>query len=165
MRIVLQSTLILLLSLTLYPGSAQYLHFNKLNHRVYANYKVGDSIAFTLKETGDRFDGTILGFTDSTIVFKYYEFSLDEIGSIYVDEKIASHYMFKYKVHRVLFMAGAGILLLDTFNNWEVSKRAWKTGGTLIGASLVYMLITRRRLPIDERHTLTIIHTPIQSDP
>jgi hypothetical protein len=138
---------------------AQYLHFNKLNHRVYANYKVGENITFKLKGTDERFNGQILGITDSTIVFEYYEFSPDEIAAIYIDEKIMSHYMFKFKWYRILIFTGIGYPMLETVNSGKTDSETIRQGLLMIGAGIFIRLIMRDQLPIDERHTLTIIHS------
>lgn len=149
-------------TIILHSSGAQYLHYNKLGHRMQANYKVGDPIKFTLKETGEPFKGQIINFTDSTIVFKYYEFKPEEIESIYIDEKIMSSYMLKYKWHRVLIMAGIGYPLLETMNYGYFNQKAFLTGAFMVQAGLLIRLMLRKKLPINERYTLTIVHSSNQ---
>ena len=110
----------------------QFLHYNKLGHRMQANYKINDEITFDLKETGDIYSGIITGFTDSTIVFKNYEFRPDEISHVYVDSKIVSNYMFKYKWPRIFIVSGLGYTGLELLNYGTVN------GGTIFeGLALV----------------------------
>lgn len=147
------------------PLHGQFLYFNKKGHRLQAKYKTGDEIGFMLKENDAPYKGQILGFTDSTIVFKNYQFGLDEIKSIKVDEKIASNYMLKYKWHRILIMIGVGYPLIEAVNNQRINRQASFNGLLMIQAGLLIKLMLREYLPLNDKYQLTIIRSVNQSSP
>ncbi|MFT4738038.1 MAG: hypothetical protein ACI8QD_001932 [Cyclobacteriaceae bacterium] len=142
--------------LTAVVCQAQMLHFNKLNHRAYANYRVGDEVTFLL-ENGDPFHGMILEFGDSTIVFEFYDIHLKEIKGIFIDHKISSHYLLKYSWYRVMTIIGIGYPAIDLLNTGSLDQRVWLNGAIFTASGIIGNLLTKDWVPINQRHSLTII--------
>lgn len=154
---------ILISALSTLPLHGQYLHFSKKGHRLQVKYKIGDEIGFKLKENDVPYQGQILGFTDSTIVFKNYQFSIKEIQSIRVDQKIQSNYILKYNVSRVLIMVGVGLPIIEAVNNQRINRQVTFNGMLMIQAGLLMKLMLREYLPLNEKYSLTIIRSANQS--
>lgn len=67
----------------------------KRNKNKNAYYKPGDVIAFTINGDKGKISGEILDFKDEAIIFKGFEIQVEEISSLYIDEK--TRWWLRYK--------------------------------------------------------------------
>lgn len=125
----------------------QMLVFKKSRNRL-AYYEKGDVISYRLKGDRTKLTGHIEGFDGGKILFRYHTVDPSEISHIYVDEKTRIWFAFRYKYERLLLIAGAGYLLLDTFNTGELTKETKVISASLVGAGLLarFLIIDRFRI-------------------
>lgn len=142
-------------------GSAQTkaLHFSIIGKRVKAIYKTGDEFSFRLKGGNADITSTILDFSDSTIVFQYYQVKISEIDKVRADEKIRSWYMLKYKYDKAFTVAGVGFLALDVANTGDFNRNTLITSGSLILAGVLARIVVKKWIKLNYRRRLTIINT------
>ncbi len=131
------------------------LMLQKRNRHKNAYYKVGDEISFRVKGSKSRMTSQIVGFRDSTILFSDYEVDLNQISSIYIDDK--TKWWLRYKIEQLFFLAGSAYLLVDILNNKQLSKETAIIGGTSIGIGLLARLIIGNRIKLKGRTRLRII--------
>lgn len=92
---------------------------------------------------------------DSIIVFKGFKLNVDEISSLYIDEK--TRWWLRYKVQQLSLIAGGGYLLLNLINNGEISEDDLIISGTLIGVGLIAKFLIGNRIKIKGRTKLRIV--------
>lgn len=101
-------------------GQQTLLMLQKKNKNKNAYYKSGDEISFIINESKRRISGEILELKDSAIVFHGFEVRVDEISSLYIDEK--TKWWLRYKIEQLGLIAGVGYLAIDLINSGEISR-------------------------------------------
>lgn len=127
----------------------------KKNRNKNAYYKPGDDLSFRIKGNKSKITGEIIGFRDSTIVFRRFEADLDQISSIYIDEK--TRWWLRYKVEQMCLLAGSGYLVLDVINHGHLSKETAIISGITIGVGLLARLIIGKRIKLKGKTKLKLI--------
>lgn len=117
-------------------------------------YRPGDDISFRLKGNKRKISGEILELTDGVIVFHGFKVQVDEISSLYIDEK--TKWWLRYKIEQLGLMAGVAYLALDLLNNGQINKETVVISGTLIGVGLIGKLLIGNRIKIRGRTKLRI---------
>jgi len=123
------------------------------NKNVY--YKPGDEITFRLNGNKRKISGEIVDFKDSVIVFRGFEVRVNEISSLYIDEK--TRWWLRYKIEQLSLIVGGGYLLLDIIKTGELNKNTLIVSGTLIGVGLIAKAIIGNRIKIKGRTKLRIV--------
>ena len=136
-------------------GQQTLLMLQKKNKNKNAYYKQGDEISFRINGSKSRITGEIIGFKDSVIVFNGFEVKVDDISSLYIDEK--TKWWLRFKVEQLSLIVGGGYLLLDFINTGELTKETLIISGTLIGAGLIAKVLIGNRIPIRGRTKLRIL--------
>jgi hypothetical protein len=132
-----------------------FLLLQHKNHNKSVYYKRGDKISFRTTASKKRITGEILDLKDSVIVFKGFVVSVNEIASLYIDEK--TKWWLRYKVEQLCLMAGGGYLLLNILNGEEISPDTWIISGSLIGVGLMAKILIGNRIKIKGSTKLRIV--------
>ena len=141
-------------------GQEPYLLFTKLGHRLKVKYQKGDEIEFYMNDK-DRVWGKIESFEgDSVIVIRKGRFNVNEIAKIKVDNRIGSHFMFKYKFQRTFTIAALGYLGIDWINNGDLSRETLATSLILLSTGNLIGVIVGNKIKIKGRYRLRIIDSP-----
>ena len=127
----------------------------KKNKNKNAYYKPGDEISFRLNGSKRKKTGVILELKDSVIVFHGFEVRVNEISSLYIDEK--TKWWLRYKVEQLGLIAGIGYLTLDLINSGQLSSETLVISGSLIGVGLLGKLLIGNRIKIRGRTKLRIL--------
>ena len=136
-------------------GQQTFLMLQKKNKNKNAYYKPGDEISFRLNGSKRKKTGVILELKDNVIVFHGFEVRMNEISSLYIDEK--TKWWLRYKVEQVGLITGIGYLTLYLLNNGQVSSETLVISGSLIGVGLVGKLLIGNRIKIRGRTKLHIL--------
>lgn len=147
--------LILLLATTNCFGQ-NTLMFRKNRHKI-AYYKVGDEISVQLKGSKEKFSGKIEGFEDSLIVFKYHSINPGDIAAIYVDDKIRSWFILRYKYEKIFLFTGIAYLLVDVANAERLRQETAVIGGSIITAGLLAKFLVSKKIKIKGNRKLLIL--------
>jgi hypothetical protein len=150
----------LLLTSTTCLGQQLHLKIGKYRTAV---YEPGDTISFRLHDEKFSVTDRIIGFGDSNIIFPGYEIHPGRISHVYVDGKIRSLYLLKYKYKKIFLISGSGYLALDWINNGDVPRETYVVSGVLVGAGLLAMLLIDNKIKVKGNRTLSITttHQPI----
>ena len=92
---------------------------------------------------------------DSVIVFHGFEVRVDEISSLYIDEK--TKWWLRYKVEQIGLIAGIGYLTLDFINSGQINRETLVISGVFIGVGLIGKLLIGNRIEIRGRTKLRIL--------
>ena len=136
-------------------GQRTFLMLQKKNKNKNAYYKPGDEISFRLNGSKRKKTGVILELKDSVIVFHGFEVRVNEISSLYIDEK--TKWWLRYKVEQLGLIAGIGYLTLDLINSGQLSSETLVISGSLIGVGLLGKLLIGNRIKIRGRTKLRIL--------
>lgn len=136
-------------------GQGTLLMLQKKNKNKNAYYKPGDEISFRKNGSKSQITGEILDLKDSVIVFQEFEARVDEISSLYIDEK--TRWWLRYKIEQIGLIAGVGYLALDFINNGEIIRETLVISGTLIGVGIIGKLLIGNRIKIKGRTKLRIL--------
>lgn len=136
-------------------GQRTLLMLQKKNKNKNAYYKLGDEISFRIEGSKRKISGEILDLKDSVIVFHGFEVRVDEISSLYIDEK--TKWWLRYKVEQIGLIAGGGYLVLDLINTGQFNKETLVISGSLIGVGLIGKLLIGNRIKIKGRTKLRIL--------
>ena len=136
-------------------GQRTLLMLQKRNKNKNAYYKPGDVISFTINGDKGKISGEILDFKDEAIIFKGFEIQVQEISSLYIDEK--TRWWLRYKIEQLSLIIGGGYLLLEIVNTGELNKDTLIISGTLIGIGLIARLFIGNRIKIKGRTMLRIL--------
>lgn len=136
-------------------GQRTLLMLEKKNKNKNAYYEVGDKISFRLDGSNRKISGEIIGFRDSVILFKEFEVSVNEISSLYIDEK--TKWWLRYKIEQLSLIIGCGYLLIDVINNRELTEDTLIISGTLISVGLLAKVFIGNKIKIRGRTKLKIL--------
>ena len=153
-RVLLALWLLLIIS-NISFGQRTLLMLQKKNKNKNAYYQVGDEISFRVNGNKKKISGGILDLKDSIIVFHGFEVRVDEISSLYIDEK--TKWWLRYKVEQIGLIAGGGYLVLDLINTGQFNKETLVISGSLIGVGLIGKLLIGNRIKIKGRTKLRIL--------
>jgi hypothetical protein len=132
------------------------LYFKNNGHRE-AVYSAGDKLTFELKDTKIKRSDRIIGFNDSLIIFQKYSLSPKEIAALYVDEKIRSSFILRYKYEKLFFLTGGLFLPIDIINTGKIEQKALAVSGILFGAGLLAKALIGNKVLIKGRRKLLVI--------
>lgn len=136
-------------------GQRTLLMLQKKNKNKNAYYKPGDEISFRRSGSKRKITGEILDLKDSVIVFHGFEVRVDEISSLYIDEK--TKWWLRYKVEQIGLIAGIGYLTLDFINSGQINRETLVISGVFIGVGLIGKLLIGNRIEIRGRTKLRIL--------
>jgi hypothetical protein len=136
-------------------GQRTLLMLQKKNRNKNAYYKQGDEISFRKNGSKRKVTGKILDLRDSVIVFHGFEVRVNEISSLYIDEK--TKWWLRYKIEQIGLIAGIGYLTLDLINNGEISRETLAISGTSICVGLIGKILIGNRIKIKGRTKLRIL--------
>jgi len=128
----------------------------KKNKNKNAYYKPGDEISFRQNGSKRKVSGEILELRDSVIVFHGFQVRVDEISSLYIDEK--TKWWLRYKIEQIGLIAGVGYLVLDLISGGEINRETVIISGTLISVGLLGKLLIGNRIKIRGRTKLRILN-------
>lgn len=128
----------------------------KRNNHKNAYYKAGDVISFRIKGDKSKNTGEIIAFEDSVIVFKGYKMHVNQITSLYIDEK--TKWWLRFKIEQILLLGGSAYLLVDGLNNQELSSETLIISGISIGGGLLAKWLISNRIKIRGRTKLRILN-------
>jgi len=112
-------------------------------------YESEDELSFTIKGSRTKIKDRIRSFVgDSLIVFYHNTIDVRSIDGIYLDKKNKVWYFLKYKYDKLLFVSGAGLLLLELINTGHVDEKAILIGSSLMTAGILAKLLISKRLKI-----------------
>jgi len=127
----------------------------KRNKNKNAYYKPGDEISFRVKGSKQKITGHILDIKDSVIMFQGFEVRVEEIASLYIDDK--TKWWLRYKVEQIGLLVGGGYLAVDLINTGEVNRQTLIISGAFICAGLLGKLLIGNRIPIHGSTRLRIL--------
>ena len=136
-------------------GQQTLLMLQKKNKNKNAYYKLVDEISFRLNGSKRKISGEILDLKDSVIVFHGFEVRVDEISSLYIDEK--TKWWLRYKIEQLGLITGVGYLTLDFINSGQINREPLVISGALIGVGLIGKLLIGNRIKIRGRTKLRIL--------
>lgn len=96
-----------------------------------------------------------MALEDSLIVFHGFEVHVNQISSIYIDDK--TKWWLRYKIEQLLLLGGTAYLFVDVINNQKLSKETAIIAGTAIGGGLLAKLIIGNRIKLRGRTKLRIL--------
>ena len=123
------------------------------NKNVY--YKPGDEISLRLTGSNRKISGVILDLKDSAVVFQGFEVRIEEISSLYIDEK--TKWWLRYKVEQLGLIIGFGYLAIDVINTGQVTKEILVISGALISVGLIAKFLIGNQIKIRGRTKLHIL--------
>ncbi len=147
--------LLLLLINSLCVGQRTLLMLEKKNRNKNVYYTVGDKISFRVEGGKRKISGKILEFRDSIIVFKGFEVGVNEISSLYIDEK--TKWWLRYKIEQLSLITGAGYLALDAINTGQLNNETLLISGTLISVGIIAKILIGNGIKIKRRTKLRIL--------
>jgi hypothetical protein len=137
------------------PAQQKRLMLQKKNQNKNAYYKPGDEISFTLTGNKRKISGVIRDLKDSVIVFDGFEIRVNEIASLYIDEK--TKWWLRYKVEQLGLIIGFGYLAIDIVNTGQINKETLIISGTLISIGILGKLLIGNQIKIRGRTKLHIL--------
>ena len=123
------------------------------NKNVY--YKPGDEISLRLTGSNRKISGVILDLKDSAVVFQGFEVRIEEISSLYIDEK--TKWWLRYKVEQLGLIIGFGYPAIDVINTGQVTKEILVISGALISVGLIAKFLIGNQIKIRGRTKLHIL--------
>jgi hypothetical protein len=147
----------ILLLFTLFSGFSQkrILMLQKKNKHKNVYYKPGDDLSFYRKNDKSRITDEILAIDDSVLLFKGYAVPVNDITALHIDEK--TRWWLRYKAAQILLIAGTGYLVIDSFNNHEVSKETLVISGSAIALGLLLKILIPNKIKIKRYTKLRIV--------
>jgi len=117
--------------------------------------KPGDEISLRLTGSNRKISGVILDLKDSAVVFQGFEVRIEEISSLYIDEK--TKWWLRYKVEQLGLIIGFGYLAIDVINTGQVTKEILVISGALISVGLIAKFLIGNQIKIRGRTKLHIL--------
>jgi hypothetical protein len=136
-------------------GQKRMLMLQKKNKHKNVYYKTGDELSFYRKSDKSRITDKIMAIEDSALVFKGYTVPVSEITALHIDEK--TRWWLRYKAAQILLIAGTGYLVIDSFNNHEVSKETLVISGSAIALGLLFKILIPNKIKIKRQTKLRIV--------
>ncbi|MFZ1809217.1 MAG: hypothetical protein WAU36_18435 [Cyclobacteriaceae bacterium] len=131
------------------------LMLQKRNNNKNVFYKKGDKISFRVNESKTKISGEITAIQDSVVVFRGLEVRVNEISSLYIDEK--TRWWLRYKIEQLSLIVGGGYLLLDVINTGEFNSKTLILSGSLIGVGLIARAFIGNKIKIRGRTKLRVL--------
>ncbi|MEM6522225.1 MAG: hypothetical protein AAGF85_07055 [Bacteroidota bacterium] len=152
--------LLLFILLFVSPLSAQYYLQLKKRNKVIHTYSSGDNIIFRLKDDKFYYDQMIMGVTDTTIKFRLYDVSIQDIELVKVPSR--SSYGLDLLSSATL-TAGIFFLAIDQANQLFVqdeglgpSDEVLIISGVLVGSGLFIKLLKKKKFSFkNQKYRLT----------
>jgi hypothetical protein len=125
--------ILVLLLIASYGLSAQKtLVLEKIGTRTRFGYHLGDDLKIKVKDYKQNLHNYIWNLTDTSLTIgSKTTVQLSDISSVY------RHYYFPKLMTRILLYAGAGYLVLDSFNNLINKERVFNPQTLIISGSLI----------------------------
>ncbi len=129
-----------------------------------AIYKSGEEIKYKLKGEDHFRQDYIVSIKDSSIVFHYNKFNLEEIAEIDIRKKNFININLK-SIGTMMQIAGASYIVIDQFNKtvvrdqqWEFDQDVWITGAVIFAAGTVVKFLHTKKFKVGGRYKLRIIN-------
>ena len=153
-RLVVVTLFLLLIGIASF-GQQDYLMLQKRNSRKNAYYKIGDMISFRVKGSRSKITGEIRALQDSVIVFNGFEVHINQISSLYIDDK--TKWWLRFKIEQLLLLGGSAYLLVDVINSKKLNSETAVISSVAIGGGLLAHFIIGNRIKLRGRTKLRIL--------
>lgn len=150
--------LILWLIIASHEMPGQTVLIFKKNQRKVAYYRVSETIGFRLKGSKTDYHDTIIGFTDSLILFEGYQIHPKEISHLLLDRQTRQWNVIKYKWSRLLLIGGLGYPLIDLVNHGNLSEKTLVRSGSSVGLGMMAAWVIPPRIKIKGKRRLYIVN-------
>ena len=120
-------------------------------------FHLGDDVKILTKKQNLIVKSYLWNLTDSSVTIgSHTTIQLSDISAVYI------HYYFPQLMTRILFYAGAGYFILDSFNNLINKEQVFVPqtmiiSGCLLGASLAFVPLSQKKCRIGIRWKLKIM--------
>ena len=138
------------------------LVLEKIGTKKKTTFKSGDLIRFKLKEEKHFRQDHIVSVKDSSLVFHYNKFGIDEIAQIDISKKDFTTVDVK-KIGTLLQVAGLGYIAIDNLNRYVIQgeeyvfdESVWITGGVLFVAGTGLKFLKPKKFKVGGRYRLRI---------
>jgi uncharacterized protein with WD repeat len=121
------------------------------------SFHLGDDIKIRTKNQNRMVRSYMWNLTDSSVTIgSRTTIQLSDISAVYI------HYYFPALMNRILFYAGAGYFILDSFNNLINKEQVFVPqtmiiSGCLLGASLAFIPLSQKKCRIGIRWKLKVM--------
>jgi hypothetical protein len=155
----MRKLILLIMFLAAYSGATaqKTLVLEKIGTPTRYGFHLGDDVKIRTKKQNQIVKNYLWNLTDSSVTIgPRTTIPLSEISAVY------KHYYFPKLMTRILFYAGAGYFILDSFNNLINNERVFIPqtmiiSGSLLGVSLAIIPLSQKKCKIGIRWKLKIM--------
>ena len=155
----MRKLILLIMFLAAYSGATaqKTLVLEKIGTPTRYGFHLGDDVKIRKKKQNQIVKNYLWNLTDSSVTIgPRTTIPLSEISAVY------KHYYFPKLMTRILFYAGAGYFILDSFNNLINNERVFIPqtmiiSGSLLGVSLAIIPLSQKKCKIGIRWKLKIM--------
>jgi hypothetical protein len=155
----MRKLILLIMFLVAYSGATaqKTLVLEKIGTPTRYGFHLGDDVKIRTKKQNQIVKNYLWNLTDSSVTIgPRTTIPLSEISAVY------KHYYFPKLMTRILFYAGAGYFILDSFNNLINNEQVFIPqtmiiSGSLLGVSLAIIPLSQKKCKIGIRWKLKIM--------
>ena len=155
----MRKLILLIMFLAAYSGATaqKTLVLEKIGTPTRYGFHLGDDVKIRTKKQNQIVKNYLWNLTDSSVTIgPRTTIPLSEISAVY------KHYYFPKLMTRILFYAGAGYFILDSFNNLINNEQVFIQqtmiiSGSLLGVSLAIIPLSQKKCKIGIRWKLKIM--------
>jgi hypothetical protein len=155
----MRKLILLIIFLAAYSGATaqKTLVLEKIGTPTRYGFHLGDDVKIRTKKQNQIVKNYLWNLTDSSVTIgPRTTIPLSEISAVY------KHYYFPKLMTRILFYAGAGYFILDSFNNLINNEQVFIPqtmiiSGSLLGVSLAIIPLSQKKCKIGIRWKLKIM--------
>ena len=155
----MRKLILLVMLLAAYSGvyAQKTLVLEKIGTPTRYGFHLGDDVKIRTKKQNLIVKSYLCNLTDSSVTIgSRTTIQLSDISAVYI------HYYFPNLMNRILFYAGAGYFILDSFNNLINHEQVFVPqtmiiSGCLLGASLAFIPLSQKKCRIGIRWKLKIM--------
>jgi hypothetical protein len=155
----MRKLILLIMFLAAYSGATaqKTLVLEKIGTPTRYGFHLGDDVKIRTKKQNQIVKNYLWNLTDSSVTIgPRTTIPLSEISAVY------KHYYFPKLMTRILFYAGAGYFILDSFNNLINNEQVFIPqtmiiSGSLLGVSLAIIPLSQKKCKIGIRWKLKIM--------
>jgi hypothetical protein len=136
--------------------AAKYLLLKRLGRKGSIEFTDGEFIRYQLKGADSFQRSLILGFSDSTIIFRNYEVAIKDIAKIDIRKKSFGGFRWN-QLGLLSILSGGLFLVIDSINN-EFTSQTAIISSSLVGGGLILALLKQRYFKISRKHKIEIIN-------
>ena len=163
---IMRKLILLLVLFAAFSGASaqKTLVLEKIGTSIRYAFHLGDDVKIRTKKQNVIVKSYLWNLTDSSVTIgQRTTIPLSDISAVY------KHYYFQKLMTRVLFYAGAGYFILDSFNNLINREQVFVPqtmiiSGSLIGASLAIIPLGQKKCRIGIRWKVKILEINLMSD-